>query len=97
MSQEQFELEFGAEAYSDVHRPDNDSRTFVHNGEEFVYTYLADRAWHLVSGKSRSPVSYQYIKEYNEALNANASTDLDNFGLKVLLAYYEYFNNFTGF
>ena len=42
-------------------------------------------------------MSYQFIREYNEALRANADTDQDNYGLKILLAYYEYYNNFVGF
>ncbi len=42
-------------------------------------------------------LSFQYIKEYNEALNASASDTQDTYGLKVLLAYYEYFNNFSGY
>lgn len=78
-------------------RSDNPQQTFVHGGEEYVYTYLEDRSWHLVARKSRSPVSYQFIRDYNETLRENRSGTLDNYGLKILLAYHEYFNNFVGF
>ena len=37
------------------------------------------------------------MKDYNDALNGGASGTLDNYGLKILLAYYEYYNNFVGF
>jgi len=37
------------------------------------------------------------MKDYNEDLNASASESQDNYGLKILLAYYEYYNNFVGF
>jgi hypothetical protein len=30
-------------------------------------------------------------------MRSDASADTDNYGLKILLAYYEYFNNFVGF
>jgi hypothetical protein len=93
----EMELEFGPEARQEALRPDNYPQTFIHNGEEYVYTYLPDRAWHLVAKRSRSPVSYQYMREYNEALRASADPELDNYGLKVLLAVYEYYNNFAGF
>ncbi|MCB9546198.1 MAG: zinc-dependent metalloprotease [Myxococcales bacterium] len=90
------------EAYGDAAidyatRVDNPQQTFVYDSELYVYTYLPDRNWHLVARASRSPVSYQYLREYNESLNAGADPDLDNYGLKILLAYYEYFNNFVGF
>jgi len=62
-----------------------------------VYTYLADRGWHLVSGRSRNPVSFQFMKEYNESLRAQGDDELDSYGLKILLAYYEYYNNFVGY
>lgn len=75
---------------------DNPQGTFIHNAEQYIYTYLPDRNWHLVARKSRSPVSYQYMREYNEDLSG-ADEDLDNYGLKILLAYHEYFNNFVGF
>ena len=29
--------------------------------------------------------------------NAGASTTLDDYGLKILLAYFEFYNNFVGF
>ena len=88
---------YGDDAYDFANAPDNPQQTFVSEGEQFVYTYLPDRNWHLVARKSRSPVSYQYLREYNESLNAGASDSLDNYGLKILLAYYEYFNNFVSF
>jgi len=78
-------------------RPDNPQQTFVHDGEEYVYTFLDDRTWHLVAGRSRSPVSFQFLRDYNEALNGNASSGRDNYGLKILLAYHEYYNNFVGY
>ncbi|MCK6549226.1 zinc-dependent metalloprotease [Myxococcota bacterium] len=93
----ELEAELGAGVLDDVVRADNPEQTFVHDGEEYVYTYLADQGWHLVARRSRSPVSFQYMKDYNVALNADASTDEDTFGLKILLAYYEYYNNFVGF
>ena len=77
--------------------PDNSGQLFVHEAETYVYSYLPDRNWHLVARKSRSPVSFQYMRDYNNALNSGASGSLDNFGLKILLAYHEYFNNFQGF
>ena len=88
---------YGDAAIDYARRIDNPQQTFVFQGEQFVYTYLPDRNWHLVARASRSPVSYQYMREYNEDLNAGANPDLDNYGLKILLAYYEYFNNFVGF
>ncbi|OGQ92062.1 MAG: hypothetical protein A2289_14250 [Deltaproteobacteria bacterium RIFOXYA12_FULL_58_15] len=77
--------------------PDNPAQLFTFEGQTYAYTYLADRNWHLVANQSRSPVSYQYLRDYNNSLNASASETLDNYGLKVLLAYHEYFNNFQGF
>ena len=94
---EDLEAEFHEGAIADATRSDNAPQVFVHDGKEYVYSYLADRSWHLVADRSRSPVSYQFMREYNESLNSNASGDEDNFGLKILLAYYEYFNNFVGF
>lgn len=94
---EDLEAEFHEGAIADATRSDNAPQIFVHDGKEYVYSYLADRSWHLVADRSRSPVSYQFMREYNESLNSNASGDEDNFGLKILLAYYEYFNNFVGF
>jgi hypothetical protein len=95
--QADLEEAFGADVLAQAVRSDNPSQIFVYNGEQYVYTYLADRRWHLVANKSRSPVSFQFIREYNQALNASASETQDTYGLKVLLAYYEYFNNFSGF
>lgn len=83
--------------FTDAGRPDNPQQVFSSGGQEYVYTYLPDRSWHLVSSKSRSPVSYQFMRDYNESLNGTASTSLDSYGLKILLAYHEYYNNFVGF
>ena len=44
-----------------------------------------------------NPVSFQFIKDYNDTIRAQGSDTEDNFGLKILLAYYEYYNNFSGF
>lgn len=96
-NQRDLEEEFGTAALAEAMQADNPSQLFVKDGETYVYTYLPDRHWHLVASKSRNPVSYQYMREYNEDLNAGADPDLDNYGLKVLLAYYEYFNNFSGY
>jgi hypothetical protein len=85
------------DALSQALQVGNTARTFTHDGERYIYTFVADRSWHLVARESRSPVSFQYMKDYNESLNAQASTDEDNYGLKILLAYYEYYNNFQGF
>jgi hypothetical protein len=93
----EFFAEYGDDIIDRATGPDNPQQIFVHEGEEYVYTHLRDQNWHLVAGRSRSPVSYQYIRDYNDDLNAGASASLDNFGLKILLAYYEYFNNFVGF
>ncbi|MEQ9499728.1 MAG: zinc-dependent metalloprotease [Deltaproteobacteria bacterium] len=94
---EELQAEYGDDIVDRATGPDNTQQIFVHDGEEYTYTYLADQGWHLTAGKSRSPVSFQYIRDYNDDLNAGASETLDNFGLKILLAYYEYFNNFVGF
>jgi hypothetical protein len=96
-NEEELVMAYGEDVLHEALRPDNPAGVFVHGGEEYVYTFLPDRAWHLVASKSRSPVSYQFMREYNQDLRAGASEELDNFGLKVLLAYYEYFNNFSGF
>lgn len=93
----EFYAEYGDDVIDRATGPDNPQQIFVHEGEEFVYTHLPDQNWHLVASRSRSPVSYQFIRDYNDDLNAGASESLDNFGLKILLAYYEYFNNFVGF
>ncbi len=93
----EFELEYGADAMAAAVAPDNPSQVFVHDSEEYVYTYLPDRAWHLVASRSRSPVSYQFMRDYNDDLNAGRNGNLDNYGLKILLAYYEFYNNFVGF
>jgi hypothetical protein len=94
---EDLAAEYGPDAIDEAMSPENLSGLFEFEGEEYVYTYVEDRAWHLVASRSKSPVSYQFIREYNEALRANADTDQDNYGLKILLAYYEYYNNFVGF
>ena len=88
---------FPQETIETARRSNNPQRIFNHEGEEYVYTYLEDRRWHLVAGKSRNPVSYQFIRDYNDSLNDGANTSLDNYGLKILLAYHEYYNNFVGF
>ncbi|MEY4545416.1 MAG: hypothetical protein RL685_1611 [Pseudomonadota bacterium] len=75
----------------------NPEQLFTHEGQEYVYTFLPDQGWHLVASRSRSPVSYQYIRDYNLSLNASADDGLDDYGLKILLAYYELYNNFVGF
>lgn len=94
---ERFVEEYGQEALDRARAGDNPAQVFEHRGEQLVYTYLADRGWHLVSGRSRNPVSFQFMKEYNESLRAQGDDELDNYGLKILLAYYEYYNNFVGF
>ena len=88
---------FSEQALVDVAADDNPAQFFIHDGERYVYTYLADQGWHLVAREGRSPVSFQFIKDYNESINASARGDQDDFGLKILLAYYEYYNNFVGF
>ena len=93
----EFVEDFGEEALASALAVDNTTQTFVHEGQEYAYTFLPDQGWHLVSSRSRSPVSYQYMKEYNQALRASGSVDQDTFGLKILLAYFEYYNNFVGF
>ncbi|HKU44712.1 MAG TPA: zinc-dependent metalloprotease [Polyangiales bacterium] len=93
----ELEQEFGVGIRDQIVRTDNPQQVFVHDGEQYIYTYLADQGWHLVSNQSRSPVSFQFMREYNEALNSGRQGDLDNYGLKTLLAYYELYNNFVGF
>jgi hypothetical protein len=94
---EELELEFGPGIRQRVVRDDNPAQLFVHAGEQYIYTFLEDQSWHLVTSLSRSPVSFQFMREYNEALNAGRTGDLDNYGLKTLLSYYELYNNFVGF
>jgi hypothetical protein len=77
--------------------PSNPDQLFTQDGQEYVYTFLPDQGWHLVASRSRSPVSYQYMRDYNQALNAGADASLDDYGLKILLAYFEFYNNFVGF
>jgi uncharacterized protein DUF4953 len=88
---------YGADILERVAPSANPQRLFTNEGQEYVYTYLPDQNWHLVASRSRSPVSYQYMRDYNQSLNASASGTLDNYGLKILLAYYEFYNNFVGF
>jgi hypothetical protein len=88
---------YGADILDRVAPENNPQRIFTNDGQEYVYTYLPDQNWHLVASRSRSPVSYQYVRDYNQSLNASASGTLDNYGLKMLLAYYEFYNNFVGF
>jgi hypothetical protein len=90
-------LEYGDTALERATATGNSSQVFIENAEEFVYTYLPDQAWHLVASRSRSPVSYQFMRDYNESLNSSRNGDQDNHGLKTLLAYYEFYNNFVGF
>ena len=94
---EELKAVYGDDILERATGPDNPQQLFTFNGEEYVYTFLPDQGWHLVSNRSRAPVSYQYIRDYNQSLNGEADPDLDNFGLKILLAYYEYYNNFVGF
>ena len=70
--------------------------SFTHEGEQYIYTYLRDQGWHLVANEGRNAVSYRFMKEYNESV-ADADGGQDNYGLKILLAYYEYYNVFAGF
>ncbi|HKP56126.1 MAG TPA: zinc-dependent metalloprotease [Polyangiales bacterium] len=93
----ELEQAFGVGIRDRIVRPDNPQQVFVHEGEQYIYTYLEDRGWHLVTNQSRSPVSFQFMREYNEDLNSGRTGDLDNYGLKTLLAYYELYNNFVGF
>jgi hypothetical protein len=95
-SREAFEEVFGTGVWQQIERPDNIAKFFFVNGEQYVYSYETERNWHLVARKSESPVSFSYMKDYNEALAAG-DTGTDNFGLKILLAYHEYYNNFSGY
>jgi Met-zincin len=88
---------YGEDVLERATGPDNPEQLFTQDGQEYVYTFLSDQGWYLVASRSRSPVSYQYMRDYNQALNAAASTTLDDYGLKILLAYYEFYNNFVGF
>jgi hypothetical protein len=75
---------------------DNPAQTFEHRGEQWC-----TRTWPIAAGTwsraARGPVSFQFMKEYNESLRAQGDDELDSYGLKILLAYYEYYNNFVGF
>ncbi|MEO8179989.1 MAG: zinc-dependent metalloprotease [Deltaproteobacteria bacterium] len=88
---------YGADILERATGPDNPEQLFTQDGQEYVYTFLDDQGWYLVASRSRSPVSYQYMRDYNQSLNAGASGTLDDYGLKILLAYYEFYNNFVGF
>jgi uncharacterized protein DUF4953 len=88
---------YGADIVERATGIDNPEQLFTQDGQEYVYTFLPDQGWHLVASRSRSPVSYQYMRDYNQALNAGADDDLDDYGLKILLAYFEFYNNFVGF
>jgi hypothetical protein len=88
---------YGADILERATGPSNPDQLFTQDGQEYVYTFLPDQAWHLVASRSRSPVSYQYMRDYNQALNAGADDTLDDYGLKILLAYFEFYNNFVGF
>jgi hypothetical protein len=96
-TEEELTAVYGADVIDRATGPDNPQQLFTYDGQEFAYTFLPDQGWHLVSGRSRNPVSYQFIRDYNQDLNGGASRDLDTFGLKILLAYFEYYNNFVGF
>jgi len=96
-SLERLAEEFGPDAHATALAAGNSGQLFEFNGEEYVYTYLAERGFHLVSNRSRSPVSFKFMRDYNERLNELADDTADNYGLKTMLAYYEYFNNFSGY
>ena len=93
----EFVEDYGEQPLVDAAADDNPAQFFVYEGQRYVYTYLDDQGWHLVAQESRSPVSFRFLKDYNESINASARGDQDTFGLKILLAYYEYYNNFVGF
>lgn len=88
---------YGADILERATGTANPEQLFTQDGQEYVYTFLPDQGWHLVASRSRSPVSYQYMRDYNQALNAGADDTLDDYGLKILLAYFEFYNNFVGF
>lgn len=103
-----FVAEFGEENYAAAVADTNKSGTFELNGDRcdgptklpcgaYVYTYLADRGWHLVANKSRNPNSYQFMQDYNQTLLGAASTTEGTFGLKTNIAAHEYFNNPSGY
>jgi hypothetical protein len=94
---EEFIFEFSEESLEQATDVENRAQTFIHNGEEYIYTYLPDQGWHLVANRSRNPVSFQFIHDHNNAVRGRASGGVDNYGLKILLAYYEYYTNFSGF
>lgn len=96
-SLERFEEEFGPDAYAIATAPGNHAQLFEHNGEQYVYAYVPDRGFHLVANRSRNPVSFKFIRDFNEDMNELAEDTNDNYGLKIMLAYYEYFNNFSGY
>jgi len=92
----EFAEEFGEGALVEATADNNPAQFFTHEGEQYIYTYLRDQGWHLVANEGRNAVSYRFMKEYNEAA-ADADGGQDNFGLKILLAYYEFYNVFAGF
>lgn len=92
----EFDEVYGEEARNQALKVDNPFQVFEHEAEQYVYTYLPERNWHLVASASRGPISFEYMREYNEGLNADASGTLDTYGLKTLLAYHELYNNFGG-
>ena len=75
----------------------NTEQTFQHNGDTYVYTYIRDRGWHLIASRSRNPVSYKYILDYNMEILEQGNGRQSDFGLKLLLSYYEFFNNPSGY
>jgi hypothetical protein len=96
-SLERLAEEYGPSAHATATAAGHPGQLFEFNGEEYVYTYLAERGFHLVANRSRNPVSFKFIRDYNERLNELADDTADNYGLKIMLAYYEYFNNFSGY
>jgi hypothetical protein len=96
-SLERFVEEYGAQAHAAAKAANNPGQLFEYQGEQYVYTYLEERGFHLVAGRSSNPVSFKFIRDYNERLNELADDATDNYGLKIMLAYYEYFNNFSGY
>lgn len=94
---DEFLAMYGEQSMLEATAEGNSAQVFVHNGEEHIFTFLPDQGWYLVANRSRNPVSYQYVRDHNEDLNAGADDSRDNYGLKVLLAYYEFYNNFSGY
>jgi hypothetical protein len=96
-NESEFVEAYGDRALLDATADENTGQLFIHEGQQYAYTYLADQGWHLTASEGRSPVSYRFLKEYNDDVNAGANGNADNFVLKILLAYYEFYNVFAGF